>query len=49
VEGIVYMQTLIPGILAILTALTLIFYKLDQESLDQIQIDLTKRHDGEVS
>ena len=48
VSGIVYMQTLIPGILAILTALTLIFYKLNQDTLDQIQIDLTKRHGGEL-
>lgn len=40
VQGIVYLQTCIPGILAFLTAASLVFYKLDQSRLDQIQLDL---------
>ncbi len=48
VSGIVYMKTLIPGILAFLTAAVLIFYKLDQTRLDSIQIDLKNRHNGDA-
>ena len=44
VSGIVYMQTLIPGVLAILTAGTLIFYNLDQKRLDSIQLELAERN-----
>ena len=43
-QGIVYMQTAIPGMLAILTAGTLLFYKLDRNKLAQIQLDLQKRN-----
>ena len=44
-DGIVYLQTIIPGILAILTASTLIFYKLSQSKLDDIQVELAARSD----
>ena len=44
-NGIVYLQTLVPGILVILTAATLIFYKLRQSTLDTIQIELAARSD----
>ncbi|BCD97074.1 MFS transporter [Marinagarivorans cellulosilyticus] len=42
--GIVYMQTFIPGILAIATALTLLFYKLDSKQLEDIQKELQERN-----
>ena len=44
-QGIVYLQTVIPGVLAILTACALIFYKLSQSTLDEIQIELAARSD----
>lgn len=44
-QGIVYLQTVIPGALAILTAFTLIFYKLNQAKLDEIQVELAARSD----
>jgi len=40
VQAIVYMQSIIPGLLALLAAGTLIFYNLDQSRLDKIQLDL---------
>ena len=40
VQAIVYMQSIIPGLLALLAAATLIFYNLDQSKLDKIQLDL---------
>ncbi len=43
-DGIIYMQTLVPGIFAILTAVTLIFYNLSGETLEKIQTDLNNRH-----
>jgi GPH family glycoside/pentoside/hexuronide:cation symporter len=43
-EGIVYMQTLIPGLLAIVTALTLLFYNLPDKKLEQIQRELQERN-----
>ena len=44
-NGIVYLQTIVPGILVILTAATLIFYKLGQSTLDEIQVELAARSD----
>ena len=46
-NGIVYLQTLVPGILVILTAATLVFYKLSQSKLDEIQVELAARSDQE--
>ncbi|MEP6344147.1 MAG: glycoside-pentoside-hexuronide (GPH):cation symporter [Maricaulaceae bacterium] len=46
-QGIVYLQTFIPGVLAIVTASTLLFYKLDQSTLDNIQLELAARSDRE--
>ena len=46
-NGIVYLQTIVPGILVILTAATLIFYKLGQSTLDEIQVELAARSDKE--
>lgn len=46
-QGIVYLQTIIPGVLAILTAGTLLFYKLSQSKLDSIQLELAARSDRE--
>lgn len=42
-DGIVYMQTLAPGIFAILTACSLIFYNLTAEKLKEIQAELSRR------
>lgn len=46
-QGILYLQTFIPGVLAIVTASTLLFYKLGQSTLDNIQIELAARSDRE--
>lgn len=43
VTGIIYMQTLIPGLLAFATAVTLIFYNLNQSKLEEIQLELAAR------
>jgi GPH family glycoside/pentoside/hexuronide:cation symporter len=42
-DSIVYMQTLIPGVFAFLTALSLIFYNLSDRKLEMIQRDLKER------
>lgn len=47
-NGILYLQTIVPGILVILTAATLIFYKLGQSTLDKIQLELAARSDKEL-
>ena len=42
-DSIVYMQTLVPGLFALLTAVSLIFYNLSDAKLETIQLDLKKR------
>lgn len=42
-DSIVYMQTLIPGIFAFLTALALVFYNLTDKKLEQIQQEMKTR------
>ena len=43
-DSIVYMQTLVPGIFALLTALSLIFYNLSDDKLEQLQQELQTRY-----
>jgi GPH family glycoside/pentoside/hexuronide:cation symporter len=43
-DSIVYMQTVVPGLFALLTALSLIFYNLTDKQLETIQLDLKARH-----
>ena len=43
-DGIVYMQTLVPGLFALLTAFALVFYNLTDKKLEQIQQELKARH-----
>ncbi|MEO0627753.1 MAG: MFS transporter, partial [Bacteroidota bacterium] len=43
-DGIVYMQTIIPGLFAICTAATLVFYNLSDDKLEQIQKELNERN-----
>lgn len=47
-EGIVYMQTIVPGIFAFLTAVSLIFYNLTPQALAKIQADLSNREQNSV-
>jgi len=42
-DSIVYMQTLVPGMFALLTALALVFYNLTDKKLEQIQQELQTR------
>lgn len=42
-DSIIYMQTLVPGLFALLTAVSLIFYNLSDAKLETIQVDLKKR------
>jgi GPH family glycoside/pentoside/hexuronide:cation symporter len=42
-DSIVYMQTLVPGLFAVLTAVSLIFYNLTDKKLGQIQQELNAR------
>lgn len=44
-DSIVYMQTIVPGMFALLTALSLIFYNLTDKQLENIQLELTSRND----
>ncbi|WP_323815824.1 MFS transporter [Cellvibrio sp. NN19] len=44
-DSIVYMQTIVPGMFALLTAVSLIFYNLTDKQLDNIQLDLKARHE----
>lgn len=43
-DSIVYMQTVVPGLFALLTAASLIFYNLSDKQLESIQNDLAARH-----
>ncbi len=43
-DSIVYMQTLVPGLFALLTALSLLFYNLSDAKVETIQQDLDARH-----
>lgn len=43
-DSIVYMQTLMPGLFALLTALSLVFYNLSDAKVESIQQDLETRH-----
>ena len=42
-DGIIYMQTVVPGLFALLTAASLLFYDLTPEKLKEIQRDLNQR------
>lgn len=44
-DSIIYMQTFVPGLFALLTALSLIFYDLSDDKLEVIQRDLKERED----
>lgn len=44
-DSIVYMQTIVPGMFALLTAVSLLFYNLTDKQLDNIQLDLKARHE----
>jgi glycoside/pentoside/hexuronide:cation symporter, GPH family len=43
-DSIVYMQTLVPGLFALLTAFSLIFYNLTDSKLEQLQLELKARY-----
>lgn len=43
-DSIVYMQTVVPGMFALLTALSLVFYNLSDRKLEEIQLELKARH-----
>jgi GPH family glycoside/pentoside/hexuronide:cation symporter len=43
-DSIVYMQTVVPGLFALCTALSLVFYNLTDKKLEQIQLELKARH-----
>jgi GPH family glycoside/pentoside/hexuronide:cation symporter len=43
-DSIVYMQTLVPGLFALLTAASLIFYNLSDKQVESLQNDLAARH-----
>ncbi len=43
-DSIVYMQTIVPGAFALLTALSLVFYNLTDKQLENIQLELNARH-----
>lgn len=43
-DSIVYMQTVVPGLFALLTALSLVFYNLTDRQLEAIQLELKARH-----
>lgn len=43
-DSIVYMQTLVPGLFALLTAFSLIFYNLSDAKVEEIQQELKVRH-----
>jgi GPH family glycoside/pentoside/hexuronide:cation symporter len=43
-DSIIYMQTLVPGLFALLTALSLVFYNLSDAKVESIQQDLEARH-----
>lgn len=43
-DSIVYMQTVVPGMFALLTALALVFYNLTDKQVENIQLELQARH-----
>ncbi len=43
-DSIVYMQTVVPGMFALLTALALVFYNLTDKQVEDIQLELQARH-----
>lgn len=43
-DSIVYMQTLVPGLFALLTATSLIFYNLTDAKLEELQLELKARY-----
>lgn len=43
-DSIVYMQTVVPGLFALLTALSLVFYNLTDKQVENIQLELDTRH-----
>ena len=43
-DSIIYMQTFVPGLFALLTALSLVFYNLSDAKVESIQQDLEARH-----
>lgn len=43
-DSIVYMQTIVPGLFALLTAFSLIFYNLTDKKLEQVQLELKARY-----
>jgi GPH family glycoside/pentoside/hexuronide:cation symporter len=43
-DSIVYMQTLIPGFFALITALSLVFYNLTDAKVEAVQAELVARH-----
>jgi GPH family glycoside/pentoside/hexuronide:cation symporter len=43
-DSIVYMQTAVPGIFALITALSLVFYNLSDAKVEQLQLELQARH-----
>ena len=43
-DSIVYMQTIVPGLFALLTALSLVFYNLSDKHLEHIQLELGARY-----
>lgn len=45
-DSIVYMQTAVPGLFALLTALSLVFYNLTDEKVEQLQQELQARQQG---
>lgn len=47
-DGIIYMQTIVPGIFAFLTAASLLFYDLTPEKLSEIQSDLEDREKSQA-
>lgn len=47
-DGIIYMQTVVPGIFAFLTAFSLLFYDLTPEKLKKIQADLSERDNNQT-
>jgi GPH family glycoside/pentoside/hexuronide:cation symporter len=43
-DSIVYMQTLVPGLFALITAFSLVFYNLTDAKLEELQVELNERY-----
>lgn len=43
-DSIVYMQTVVPGLFALVTAFSLIFYNLTDKQVEKVQVELKSRH-----